>query len=78
MLVRCDECQGKKVVMGLGCMQKDCSKCKAIGWLDIDVVVAEQKVDLFLDDKEKDIIDDVAYTKPPTYPRRGRQKRVVA
>jgi hypothetical protein len=36
MLSRCDACGGTKKVKGLGCIVKDCSRCKGVGWLDLD------------------------------------------
>lgn len=34
---RCSECSGKKKVMGLGLLIKDCPTCEGIGWVKKDV-----------------------------------------
>ncbi len=39
MLSRCNGCQGKKRVMGMGCDERDCLVCKGVGWVTLDVVV---------------------------------------
>lgn len=42
MITRCDNCLGKKVVMGLGQLLKDCPSCKGVGHiktLSVDVEV---------------------------------------
>ncbi len=35
-LIRCDVCMGRKKVLGLGAMKRDCYNCGGIGWLDAD------------------------------------------
>lgn len=35
MLQRCDQCNGRKKIIGLGGMQKDCPSCKGIGHITI-------------------------------------------
>ena len=35
-LIRCDICNGKKRVLGMGGMEKPCPVCKAIGWIEVD------------------------------------------
>ena len=30
---RCHLCGGRKQVMGLGCMMKDCYECNGVGWI---------------------------------------------
>jgi phage FluMu protein Com len=32
-LVRCDCCNGRKRVLGMGGMEKPCGPCKGIGWI---------------------------------------------
>lgn len=52
MLSRCSVCHGKKQIVALGNMLKDCLVCKGIGWLKLDEVIAESaKVDEALTDK---------------------------
>jgi len=34
--IRCDICQGKKQILSLGNLQKDCYECHGIGWLQPD------------------------------------------
>ena len=34
MIVRCDACMGKKKVMGLGMLMKDCAECDGMGYYD--------------------------------------------
>jgi hypothetical protein len=33
-VIRCDCCQGRKQIKGLGNMEKDCPACRGIGWID--------------------------------------------
>lgn len=33
-LKRCETCRGTKKKLGMGGMQKDCSDCKGIGWIE--------------------------------------------
>ena len=33
-IVRCECCQGRKKVMGLGMMMKDCSECLVVGFVN--------------------------------------------
>ncbi len=33
-IVRCECCQGRKKVMGLGMMMKDCSECLGVGFVN--------------------------------------------
>lgn len=37
-LVRCDSCNGRKRVLGMGGMEKPCPQCKAIGWMKDETV----------------------------------------
>ncbi len=30
---RCDSCQGKKTIKGLGNIEKECPSCQGIGWI---------------------------------------------
>lgn len=34
-LERCDACMGKKKILGLGSIMKDCPECRGIGWIDV-------------------------------------------
>lgn len=40
MLSRCTSCHGRKRIVGLGNIEKECPVCKGIGWVTLDVVVA--------------------------------------
>lgn len=42
MITRCSSCQGKKTIIGLGAMIKDCPKCDGVG--HIKVVLDHDKV----------------------------------
>lgn len=33
-LQRCDNCQGRKNVLGMGAMMKPCPACHAVGWIE--------------------------------------------
>lgn len=33
-LVRCDSCNGRKQIVALGNLIKDCPYCRAIGWIE--------------------------------------------
>jgi len=33
-LERCNACNGRKVLVGLGMIEKKCENCKGIGWLE--------------------------------------------
>lgn len=33
IIKRCESCQGKKTIMGVGMIEKKCSTCSGIGWL---------------------------------------------
>jgi hypothetical protein len=41
---RCDACGGRKTVMGLGTIFKDCIKCDGVGWLEPEASVDDGKV----------------------------------
>jgi hypothetical protein len=43
-LDRCPVCVGKKKIMGLGSMIKDCYECHGVGYVKVPVVVAEPVV----------------------------------
>lgn len=32
-LIRCDSCNGRKRVLGMGGMEKTCQPCKGVGWI---------------------------------------------
>lgn len=35
-VTRCDCCMGKKTVIGLGAIVKDCPNCKGVGYVKVD------------------------------------------
>lgn len=35
MMINCDNCKGRKQVIGLGNIQKDCPSCRGIGWVEL-------------------------------------------
>lgn len=39
MISRCECCQGRKIVNGLGGMTRECDKCLGVGYISIDKVV---------------------------------------
>lgn len=41
MITRCDKCLGKKTLIGLGGLIKDCPKCEGIGHLKIVLTPAD-------------------------------------
>lgn len=43
MLINCEVCKGKKTMIGLGNLIKDCYACKGIGWIEVPAQV--EKVD---------------------------------
>lgn len=48
MLVRCDCCNGRRTIVGLGGMEKKCGNCHGVGHVKVVepvAVVAETKVD---------------------------------
>jgi len=58
MLSRCDHCHGKKRMIGLGNMERDCAYCKGVGYVKIEPVIVKRKrrtsVEMVADiDKEK-------------------------
>lgn len=36
MYNRCDSCCGKKTILGLGGIVKDCSKCNGVGYVKVE------------------------------------------
>lgn len=36
-LERCDICQGKKKIMGIGGMEKKCKYCDGVGWIEKEI-----------------------------------------
>ena len=44
MLTRCDCCEGRKHVTGLGGMRKDCDNCKGVGFVKQDAEEIVEKV----------------------------------
>jgi DnaJ-class molecular chaperone len=43
-LTRCDCCDGKRHIVGLGGIKKECSNCKGVGHIKVDAVVADTVV----------------------------------
>lgn len=43
-LIRCDICNGRKRILGMGGMEKDCYKCHAIGWTQCNDPIILDKV----------------------------------
>ena len=41
MPVRCDECKGRKKVIGMGGISKACAACNGIGWINSEPEVVE-------------------------------------
>lgn len=39
MINRCESCQGKKIVNGLGGMTKKCSVCSGVGFIKIEQII---------------------------------------
>ncbi len=37
-VTRCENCNGKKTIIGLGCFVKDCPGCNGVGYVKIDDV----------------------------------------
>lgn len=37
-LIRCNACNGRKRVLGIGGMEKNCSTCNAIGWIETPTI----------------------------------------
>ena len=35
MIQRCETCMGKKTIIGLGCLIKDCPSCKGVGHIKV-------------------------------------------
>jgi len=35
---RCGNCRGRRVIIGLGCIEKDCPNCKGVGHVKVDTV----------------------------------------
>ena len=48
-LKRCDTCKGRKVLMGLGCIEKKCQTCSGLGWVDH----VEEPIEFLKEKKEK-------------------------
>ncbi len=69
---RCSMCLGKKHVMSMGLIEKQCPECKGLGFLDHDAIYIEKKVEEKLEqlNKEATVETDSAPTKA-----RGRPKR---
>lgn len=44
MLSRCGECGGRKQIIGLGCIYKNCPTCKGIGYVEIDEIKVNEPV----------------------------------
>ena len=64
MIQRCPKCIGKKVVMGLGCMTKECPQCDGVGHIKI-----------VLDHDEHKEVDNIVAIES-NKPKRGRPKKV--
>ncbi len=60
MITRCPCCVGKKTIVGLGAMIKDCPNCKGVG--HVTVVLDHDKIKIHTD------VESVS--------RRGRPKKV--
>jgi len=41
-LCRCESCKGRKIIVGIGGMEKECSRCLGVGYVKVEVV-AETK-----------------------------------
>lgn len=42
-ITRCEMCMGKKTILGLGCLIKDCPGCKGIGHVKVVDEIKEHK-----------------------------------
>ena len=36
-MIRCNACQGRKTIMGLGTLERDCTECNGTGWIENEV-----------------------------------------
>lgn len=61
-LIRCTRCNGRKIIIGLGMLEKQCPDCIGIGWL------AKNTIDI-----KKPVIEDSSVTKK----KRGRQPKAA-
>jgi phage FluMu protein Com len=60
---RCTVCKGFKKIVGLGMVEKECSDCKGIGFIEV---------------KEEPIVDNILTIEPIIIKKRpGRPKRVA-
>ena len=67
---RCTNCNGKKKMLGLGSIEKDCPSCKGIGYYESEVKVSEVG-DILIDTEPKIV------PKKPLSKREARVKRVL-
>lgn len=73
MIIRCTQCNGRKKILSLGNMIKDCSQCRGLGHIE------EKKEELELKspalDSRSSSITDVINTSPASIKKRGRKKK---
>lgn len=51
---RCETCNGKKEVMGLGCMMKKCGSCDGSGWQK--EIVADKRTKEYKDSQKSEAV----------------------
>lgn len=76
---RCDTCYGKKTIMALGALIKECPKCKGVGHVKIEeskTITVESEVDKFID-VEIDYVNEQLKESEIKITRRGRPKKVL-
>jgi len=82
MITRCDCCIGKKTIIGLGALIKDCPKCKGIGHIKTEEkkeITIESKMDKLVDkfiDVEVEYVNEHLQNSEIKLTRRGRPKKV--
>lgn len=64
VLVRCDVCKSKKVIMGLGCFEVDCYNCKGVGFVEEETGQFKQDECVENINNENDLLTDDPISEP--------------
>lgn len=74
-LVKCEACKGKKRILGMGGIYKDCKTCSGIGWVEKSItadelIEAHEKLDKAFENLEPKELDEKTVTRK----KYGRKK----
>lgn len=73
---RCDTCNGRKRVTGMGGMEKECKPCKGVGWIEDEAPVTKSEEKRIQAQEVKTVNLKNVSGQPVVAKKRGRRPRI--